>query len=179
MKTIKAVTLTLAFLSTFSTAQENKVKGPYIEGAYLATRYEEPAGSFNHGTGAVRLGYNIDKNFAIEYMAGTNTDTATIKVGSTTVNAKVATMSGLYLKAKAPITDDFSMFGRVGRTYSKTSASSSFASSGDEGSDWSMGLGLEYKLSKNIYSAIDYMSYVNNSNNVKIVAPSISIGYNF
>jgi len=178
MKTIKAVTLTLAFLSTFSTAQENKVKGPYIEGAYLATRYEEPALSFNHGSAAIRLGYNVDKNFAFEFLGATNLNSASGYIGSTAITAQVASTTGLYLKAKAPITDEFSIFGRLGRTYSKVSASSAYAKAGTEGSSWSTGLGVEYKINKNIYLGLDYMSYAN-VNDVVITAPSLSVGYNF
>jgi opacity protein-like surface antigen len=178
MKTIKAVTLTLAFISTFSIAQENKVKGPYIEGAYLATRYEEPALSFNHGSAAVRFGYNVDKNFAFELLGAANLDSASGKIGSTAITAQVASTTGLYLKAKAPITDELSIFGRLGRTYSKVSASSAYAKAGTEGAGWSTGLGVEYKISKNIYLGLDYMSYVN-VNDIAITAPSVSIGYNF
>lgn len=178
MKTIKAVTLTLAFLSTFSTAQENKVKGPYIEGAYLATRYEEPALSFNHGSAAIRLGYNVDKNFAFEFLGATNLNSASGYISSTAITAQVASTTGLYLKAKAPITDEFSIFGRLGRTYSKVSASSAYAKAGIEGSSWSTGLGVEYKINKNIYLGLDYMSYAN-VNDIVITAPSLSVGYNF
>lgn len=177
MKT-KSTAIALALLASIGSAQANDQTGAYVETVVTYARYEEPSIWFTNGVGALRLGYNFSSNFAVEVMGGTSLSSTNFNVGSTAVSAKFDSLGAAYLKAKAPVNDQFSFFGKLGVASGKVSASSAYGSGWVSGTDISYGVGMQIKVANKVYLTTDYTSYYS-KNSVSITGLSAGVGFEF
>ena len=156
----------------------NKESGIYVEIGAMQAYYKDPLINFNHTMGALKAGYNINKNFAIEGMYAGNLNSATGYVGSTAVTAQVQSAYGLYGKGTIPLTDNVSLYAKIGATNGTVTASTAYASAWSSGTSPSFGAGVQLNINKDIYASLDYMSYYNRDG-ISITGPSINLGYKF
>ncbi len=174
MKKILAVLL--CTLTTGAFAQDDNKY--YAELGYGVLQWKESGYTQNWGAGILKLGMNIDKNFAVEMMAATNLVNDSFRYSGYTVTTKLDGAYGVYGKAKLDVSQDLQIFARLGYTNAQISAqvlSYNFSSSG---SDVSYGVGAQYNINKTLYGQIDYMSYYNKGG-VSVGGPSVSLGVKF
>jgi hypothetical protein len=129
----------------------------------------------------ITLGKNMSENYALEgvYASGMS-DSSSTSLG-TTVNIKMTTSYGLYVKPKAKITDAIEVFGRVGYLSLKSSFTvPNFPSNNqnNDGTSPSWGLGTSMKFTDKIYGTLDWMQMYK-KDNADIKGFGLSVGYNF
>jgi len=161
---------------------------PNDDSMYLSLGYN--SGQYNLGglTGlsnanhlVITLGKNMSENYALEgvYASGMS-DSSTTSPG-TTVNIKLTSAYGLYVKPKAMITDAIEIFGRVGYLNLKSSftvpAFPSFNTNND-GTSPSWGLGTSMKFTDKIYGTLDWMQMYK-KDDADIKGLGLTVGYNF
>jgi opacity protein-like surface antigen len=170
---------TQSFAADTSTAGENN---GYAQIGITRARTEDSGLVFIHPVATATVGYNFNKNFAGEVMAGTSVSDDTSYYGVARITSSIDSVFGAYLKAKTEITPDLSIFARVGVLRANISATGSngFVSASSSASDTSLsfGAGLEYNFTKTIYGQVDYMSLYNKSG-TSSQGPSVSLGFNF
>jgi hypothetical protein len=127
---------------------------------------------------ALKAGYNIDKNYAIEGLIAGNTGSASFNIGTTAITAQVQKAYGLYGKGTVELTETVGLYAKAGFTNGTVSASSRFGSGYSSGTSLSYGAGIQASFNKDVYATLDYMSYYNRDG-VSITGPSISLGYKF
>ena len=159
----------------FAYAEAGKM---YLEPFIMLAYYNEPLLSFNHGMAGLKVGYNIDKNTAIEAMGATNISSASGYVGSTYITAQVSGAQGVYLKLKSDNPNGVNVYGKFGTTSGTVTASSAYGSVWTSGYSTSYGAGLQFDDKDNTYYTIEYMSYYSNAG-VTVGGPSVSIGLKF
>ena len=186
---MKKLVMILAVASTFISTQSfaadtsaaNENNG-YAQIGITRARTEDSGLAFIHPVATATVGYNFNKNFAGEVMAGTSVSDDTSYYGSVRVTSSIDSVFGAYLKAKTEITPDLAIFARVGVLRANISATGSngFVSASSSASDTSLsfGAGLEYNFTKSIYGQVDYMSLYNKSG-TSSQGPSVSLGFNF
>jgi outer membrane immunogenic protein len=109
----------------------------------------------NLGVVGARLGYEFTPNFAIEGEAGfgiTNNDIAGVEV-------KVDNTFGAYLVGKLPLSDSFSLLGRVGYSHLKVSAAAFGSSASADDGSAAYGIGAQYLLDGTNGIRGDYTRY--------------------
>ena len=169
----------LTVIATSTYAQEKKKdSGFYAEVGYMQAYYSESVASFNNGMAALKAGYNIDKNYAIEGLIAGNTGSASFNIGTTAVTAQVQNAYGLYGKGTVELTEAVGLYAKAGFTNGTVSASSRFGSGYSSGTSLSYGAGIQASFNKDVYATLDYMSYYN-KDGISITGPSISLGYKF
>ena len=169
--------ISIGITNTFAQTQK-KDSGFYAEVGYMQAYYSESVASFNNGMAALKAGYNIDKNYAIEGLIAGNTGSASFFIGSTSVTAQVQNAYGLYGKGTVELTETVGLYAKAGFTNGTVSASSRFGSGYSSGTSLSYGAGIQASFNKDVYATLDYMSYYNRDG-VSITGPSISLGYKF
>ncbi len=169
--------ISIGITNTFAQTQK-KDSGFYAELGYMQASYSESVASFNNGMAALKAGYNIDKNFAIEGLIAGNTGSASFNIGTTAVTAQVQSAYGLYGKGTVELNETVGLYAKAGFTNGTVSASSRFGSGYSSGTSASYGAGIQANLTKDVYANLDYMSYYN-KDGISITGPSISFGYKF
>ena len=129
----------------------------------------------------ITLGKNMSENYALEgvYASGMS-DSSSTSLG-TTVNIKMTTSYGLYVKPKAKITDAIEVFGRFGYLSLKSSFTvPAFPSNNanNDGTSPSWGLGTSMKYTDKIYGTLDWMQMYK-KDDADIKGFGLSVGYNF
>ena len=156
----------------------NKESGVYVEIGAIQAYYKEPLLNFNHTMGALKAGYNINKNFAVEAMYAGNLNSASFYYGSTNITAQVQSAYGIYGKGTIPLSDNVSLYAKIGATNGTVTASSAYGSAWSSGTSPAFGAGVQLNINKDIYASLDYMSYYNRDG-VSITGPSVNLGYKF
>jgi hypothetical protein len=172
-KLLTGLAISAALLSSVAYSQEdNKM---YLEVGYAHTKLES-TGLFseNVGIGAVRFGYNFNKNFAGELFLATGLDSANVSG----ISIKVDSAYGFYLKGKVEVAEGFELFAKPGYVHAKVKASGFGASASSSDDSFSWAVGGQYNFSDRIYGQIDYASYYDKGGD-KVSGPSISIGFKF
>ena len=123
----------------------------------------------------------MSQNYALEgvYASGMS-DSSTTSPG-TTINIKLTTSYGLYIKPKMKITDSIEVFGRVGYFSAKsniTVPAFPALNSDTSGTSPSWGLGTSMKFTDKIYGTLDWMQMYK-KDGADIKGFGLSVGYNF
>lgn len=180
-KLVMILAVASTFISTQSFAADTSAANENNGYAQIGiTRVNSEASGIDliHPVATATLGYNFNKNFAGEVVAGTGVGDDTTYYGVARVVTSVDSIFGAYLKAKTEITNDLAIFARVGALHANTSASSQFAAASGSSTSFSFGAGLEYNFTKTIYGQVDYMS-LSNKDGTSSQGPSVSLGFNF
>jgi len=176
------VALSVALACTGAFAQsKSKDDSAYMELGYNSGQYNitELPGLSNANHLLITLGKNMSQNYALEgvYANGMSDASTT----SPTVNVRLASSYGLYVKPKMVLSDAVELFARVG--YFNFKANSTVPSDTTQnqsvsGTSLSYGLGASMKIVNNIYGNLDWMQmYKKEGTDIK--GMGLSIGYKF
>jgi len=177
---IIAISVGLACSGAFAQSK-SKDDAAYIELGYTSAQYntDEVPGLSNSNQLRITLGKNISENYAIEGVyANGMSDSSN---AGNTVNVRLASSYGLYVKPKMDISDVFELFARVGYFNYKangTVPSDTTQNSSASGTSLSYGLGASMKIANNIYGNLDWMQ-VYKKEGTDIKGMGLSIGYKF
>jgi opacity protein-like surface antigen len=178
------VALSVAMACTGAFAQSKaKDDSTYMELGYNSGQYSvtELPGLSNANHLLITLGKNMSPNYALEGVyANGMSDSSTTSPG-TTVNVRLASSYGLYVKPKLAISDSIEMFARVGYfNFKANSTVPAQPSSNDSanGTSLSYGLGASMKIVNNIYGNLDWMQMYK-KDGVDIKGMGLSVGYKF
>ena len=154
----------------------------YAQFGISRVRTEDSGITVIHPVAIAALGYNFDKNFAGEVVAGTSTSDDTTYYGAARITSSIDSIFGAYLKAKTEVAPGLEIFARAGVLHANISASASngfaSASASAGGTSFSYGAGVQFNFTKTVYGQFDYMSFYNKSG-TSSQGPSASIGFNF
>jgi opacity protein-like surface antigen len=111
------------------------------------------------------LGYELNPNLAIEGMVAFGMGDSIVKINGqslSTFKTEIDSAIGLYLKPKTKLNEQVELFGRVGFSRVKGTASLvGYGSDTSSDSSFSYGAGLNYAINPTTSLNADYMSYVN------------------
>lgn len=175
---IKKSLFALFLLSLGSAAVAEEQSKFYVEASYGGIKYSQYGYYATPGVGILKFGANINKNLSVEGQVGTTITNATGYIGVTPVSVKYDSIYGVFLKAKAEVTPDFEVFGRLGYAHASISVSTPYGSGSAENGDFAYGIGAQYNFTPVVYGQIDYMSYYN-KNGATANGPSIGLGLKF
>ncbi len=127
------------------------------------------------------VGYELHPNLALEGMLAFGLSDSDVSLNGRTVptvNIKIDSVTGIYLKPKMKLSDAFEVFARLGFADMKIKSSSpGYSESGSESSS-SYGAGLRYAITSNYSVSADYMSYIN-KNGGKANGWTVGVGFKF
>ena len=146
-------------------------QGTYVELGVAPVRISGGGASVTPDVVMARLGYDFNKNFSAELMAGTTFRSDSI--GG--VDFKVDSLLGAYLKARVEVARGLELFAKAG--YVETRLSVSGAGSGSD-SAFSYAAGAQYRFTKTVYGQLDYGSFYDQQG-LRIAGPSLSVGVRF
>lgn len=128
--------------------------GYYAEVGYTPLSIDDGGVTLKPDLARFVVGKDLNKNLSIEGMY-----TTTVSKDSYRGVNYSSSGYGVYLKPKMEIAKDTEVFARVGYVRSEFKASGAGVSSANSGSDVSYGLGVQTKLTKDVYGQLDYMNY--------------------
>ena len=177
----KIVVLIAALVGSGAFAQSKSADwSSYAELGANMNNYNIVGYSFSSANSfGLRLGQNLSKDFAVEaiYSSGMSDSTySSTSTGALTFRNRGS--YGLYLKPKAKINDDLEVFGRAGYFRINSTLKSSSTSEDNTDDAFSYGLGAAYKISKTVYTSLDYTSFYNKES-TNINGLGLSVGFNF
>ena len=155
----------------------------YLELGYNSTQYNLDAlsGFSNANSLAITLGKNMSENYALEGIYATGMSDSTTTSPGVTVNVKLTSSYGLYLKPKLMVSDAVELFARVGYFNGKTNFSFPAAPASNfdnSGTSLSYGMGASMKITDAIYGSLDWMQWYK-KDGADIKGMGLSIGYKF
>jgi len=172
----------LAVAAASLTALGAQAQSVYGELGYSALEYQENSAAFRSTIkpGMVRgiVGYELSPNLAAEAMLGLGMGSDDVRVGGVTVKGKVDNMVGAFIKPKVKIGESFELFGRLGATSTKVSASSGGFSVSDRGTGLAYGGGASYSFTPQLSINADYMNYYDRKG-VKVDGITVGVGFRF
>lgn len=141
--------------------------------AASAASAQEADGKFNFGAGytfldtdevefdalTLRAGYDVTEFFGVEGEALIGLGDESTTVLGTTVDAEFNYGLGLYAKGQYPLTEAFSVHGRVGYVWAEVEASAVGVSASDEEDGLGYGVGVEYAFNGLNAVRADYTRY--------------------
>jgi opacity protein-like surface antigen len=162
------------FAAVGARAENYAQESPYFELGITQLNYTEPGYSVRPTNALVRAGYDFNPNFSIEGLVSESVSSDTLQG----ISFKVDSGYGAYLKGNLKIAPRFEVFGLAGWAHATVSASIPGASLSASGNSFSYGVGAQYRLTRNFYGRMDYVSYYN-KNLSTVKGPSISVGFRF
>lgn len=102
------------------------------------------------------LGYMVNKNFSVEGRLGGGASDDTVTVLTVPVTVKINHYYGIYLKGIAPLNDTFSVYGLVGGSGAKATASGGGISVSDSNTSGSYGVGMSAAVGKNAQVTLEW-----------------------
>jgi hypothetical protein len=161
MKKSSVVVSGLLGLSLWASAEAVRADdGGYVGASYLAMAYKEDGLSdAKLGAIAVRLGRTLSKNIAVEARVGKGIKDDTLVVLGIPVEVEVKNFFGFYLRGTAPLTPQLSVYGLVGYTQGKVSASFSGFKNSETDGDASYGVGADFAVNKNVVINAEVAKY--------------------
>ena len=147
-----ALLLSAAFAAPAFAADSGWYAGVDVGSASVGSAFAGPVYTSTRNTvGGVQLGYQYDKNLGAElFFTGAGKFTAA--GGGNTLNAK-SDVWGVSAVGTLPLSDTFSVYGRLGIASSNTSVSNSVAGTAATGKSRTAatyGLGLQYNVSPTV-----------------------------
>ena len=184
MKKIIALAVVAAACST--TAMAQSVGQWYGEASYQMTTLTDTSGDlgkFKTNGISLGLGNVVMSNVAVEGFYNLPSSTATnTRSGTATIEIKQKATYGFAVRPFINVTDDIELFGRIGRTFGQNEWAYKDATSTDGGTDNIAsnfyGLGVAYKISKEVSVVADYKKLTGISN-PSVSATSVGVRYNF
>lgn len=179
MKTISRVLASLVLVATAAVASaQTAAKEYYVEGGLVPMNVTGADLDVTPIAARVTLGKNINPNLAIEgfYALTAVKDSVTEQ----NVNVDIGVSGyGVYLKPKIEVAKGTEVFGRIGYTSAKFTASSGRVSvDSDTINTLSYGAGVQTEINKDWYAQADYMLY-SKKDGATAKGFGVSVGYRF
>lgn len=146
----------------------------YVELGYTQLDWSEGDISLKPSDVLVRVGYELNKNFAVEVLGATSASSDTLQG----VSFKVDSAYGVYAKGQFAVAPRFELFARAGWLHVTVGGSAGGISASTGDSSFSYGVGGQYRFANNWYLQGDYAQYFQ-KNGDTIKGPSLSVGYRF
>ena len=162
MKTISRVLASLVLVATAGVANaQTAAKDFYVEGGLVPMKISGDGVDVTPVAARVTLGKNINDNLSVEGVYVFTASKDSVKVQNINANADVAVAGyGVYLKPKFAVSKGTEVFGRIGYTSAKMTASVGNVSvTGDTVNSLSYGAGLQTEINKDWYAQADYMVF--------------------
>jgi opacity protein-like surface antigen len=151
--------------------------GVYGGVSYVEAEYKEDgAPTANPSLAAFRVGSSLNRNLAVEGRLGVSLGEDRINVSGVGVDVKVDNFYGIYAKGIVPVGNTFALYGLLGLTHAKLTASAGGFSASDSDSDVSYGIGADFELSRTMAVNIEWAKLVD-GDGYKL--NGISVGMNF
>lgn len=173
MNCFKRVSVAIALIATASCANAQV----YGEAAYSWISYENSGYKADLGAIGATIGYEINKNLAIEGMLSEGISDDSVQVLGLNIKVKGKDTYGVFLKPKA-VLGDVELYAKLGWAKSNVEYSIPGASVSDSGSDFAYGVGMQYSLSPKTYITGGYMKLYD-KDSVTIDGWSFGFGYKF
>ncbi len=179
MKTISRVLASLVLVATAGVASaQTAAKDFYFEGGLVPMKITGDDLDVTPVAARLTLGKDINANLAVEGVYVFTASKDSIKVRNVNVDISIAGY-GLYLKPKMEVTKGTEVFGRVGYTSAKLTASAGNVSvTGDTVNSLSYGVGVQTEINKDWYAQADYMLFTKKDGDTA-KGFGISAGYRF
>ena len=103
-----------------------------------------------------KFGKQFNPNFAIEGRIGFGVSDDEVDVGGLPVKLEIDNYYGVYLKGMLPVSTAASLYGLLGYTRAKLTASAAGFSSSDSESDISFGAGAEFAVSQTAAISVEW-----------------------
>ena len=176
MKKITLIAAAALLAAGAAQAQSQATNAVYGELGYTFAKIKDESVNVTAKPGMIRgiVGWDLHPNVAIEglFAAGVSDDTVQ------GVKVKATRTYGFYVVPKYNVTPEVEIFGRLGYADSKIKASAGNISASSSDSSFSWGLGAKYNFNKQVYGALDYMSYYD-KDSTKATGVTLSVGYRF
>ncbi|CAG4884917.1 Porin family protein [Georgfuchsia toluolica] len=168
-----AVALVLATAATSASAQV------YGEIGYSALNADGDGVDVDLGTLGATVGYEINKNFAVEAMiAGGVQDDDIQDPLFGNINVDLKHTYGAFLKPKMNLGQNFEIFARLGWAKTKIEANGGGVTDSDSESDFAYGVGVQYSFSPKAYVTGGYMNLLD-KDGIEVDGWNIGVGYKF
>ena len=160
MKTISRVLASLVLVATAGVVSaETAAKDFYVEGGLVPMNISGDGVDLTPVAARVTLGKNINDNLSVEGVYLLTASKDSMKIDNVNVDIAIAGY-GVYLKPKFSVAKGTEVFGRIGYTSAKLTASvGSVSVTGDTVNSLSYGAGLQTEISKDWYAQADYMVF--------------------
>lgn len=99
---------------------------------------------------SIRLGRQINKNVAFEARVGVSAGDDSVTTSGIPVQVEIDNFFGVYARGILPVTSTVSLYGLLGYTHGKVTASAFGLSASTNDDDVSYGVGADFYLSKNV-----------------------------
>jgi len=177
MKTISRVLASLILVATAGVASaQTAAKEFYVEGGLAPMKLSGV--EVTPVAARITLGKNINENLSIEgaYVFTAVKDSVTVQ----NINVDISVAGyGIYLKPKFEVAKGTEVFGRIGYTSAKLTASAGNVSvSGNTVNSLSYGAGVQTEINKDWYAQADYMVF-SKKNGDTAKGFGVSVGYRF
>lgn len=182
MKTISRVLASLVLVATAGVANaQTAAKDFYVEGGLVPMKISGDGVDVTPVAARVTLGKNINDNLSVEGVYLFTASKDSMKVPNSNINVDLAVAGyGVYLKPKFAVAKGTEVFGRIGYTSAKLTASAGNVSvTGDTVSSLSYGAGLQTEISKDWYAQADYYMVFSKKDGGTAKGFGVSVGYSF
>jgi opacity protein-like surface antigen len=153
------------------------IDGVYGGVSYVEAEYKEDGvPTANPSLVSFRVGSSLNKNLAVEGRFGVSLGDDQVRVLGVDVDVKVDNFYGLYAKGILPLGNAFSLYGLVGFTQAKVTASALGNSASTSDSDLSYGFGADFELSRTMSVNLEWAKLVEGD---AYKLNGISVGMNF
>lgn len=172
---VTAAASAILLLGTTAHAQQQPATSPvYGELGYSWLNIKGNGADTDSGALRGILGYDLMPNLAVEGMlaGGTSSDS------NQGVTMKLHDSYGLFLKPKVDVGSNVELFGRLGWAHSHVRASCATGCSDASGNDFAYGLGLNYKVNRQVSVGLDY-AHLMDKGGVKVDGVTLGVGYRF
>ncbi|WP_343627607.1 porin family protein [Roseateles sp.] len=165
-----------ALLAAGAAQAQTQTQGFYGDVGYTFVKVKDDAVSASFKPGAIRgiVGWDLHPYVALEAMLAGGVKDGKAAGGKVEISRSV----GLYVKPKFAVNEQFEVFGRLGFADSKIKVSGPLGSAKGKDNSFSWGVGAAYNFNKQVYGAVDYMSYFD-KDSTKIDGVTLSVGYRF
>ena len=179
MKTISRVLVSLVLVATAGMASaQTSAKDFYVEGGLVPMKVSDSDVSITPIAARFTLGANINANLAVEGVYVGTASKDSVKVDNINVDVAVSGY-GVYLKPKMELAKGTEVFGRIGYTSAKLTASAGNVSvDGNTVHSLSYGAGVQTEINTDWYAQADYMVF-SKKDGATAKGLGLSVGYRF
>lgn len=153
--------------------------GLYFGANFSSVTYKEDGfPSAKPTTLALKLGNQFNKNLAVEGRFGFGLSGDTVTVSGIPIEFEIDNYFGIYGKGILPLSEVFSVYGLVGFTSGKATASAFGVSISESDSDVSFGFGADFAVSKSTAINVEWAKLFEGTG-YKVEALSIGVNFKF
>lgn len=175
MKTMAAA----AMIGMFTLVSAHAADGVYMGANFSSVTYKEDGfPSANPTAISLKVGNQINRNFAVEGRFGFGLASDTINAFGIPVEIEVKNYYGVYGKGILPLSEAFAVYGLFGFSSGKISASAFGGTISESDSDISFGIGADFAVSQSGTINVEWAKLIEGTG-YRIEALSIGFSHKF